>query len=136
MRLKTKQRQALFEKYGGRCAYCGCNLPVKGWHADHMEPVYRQSDFDHRKKRFVRTGKMLNPEWDTPDNLMPACPSCNLYKGGMTVEAFRSELSKQVKRARAGSKNFRMAEKFGLVSINRINVVFYFEKQNGQKKEY
>lgn len=57
MRLKTKQRQALFEKYGGRCAYCGCDLPVKGWHADH--PVYRQSDFDHQKKRFVRTGKML-----------------------------------------------------------------------------
>ena len=57
-------------------------------------------------------------------------------KGGMTVEAFRSELSKQVERARAGSKNFRMAEKFGLVSVNQINVVFYFEKQNGQKKEY
>ncbi len=32
------QRAELRMKFGGRCAYCGCKLPEKGWHADHVEP--------------------------------------------------------------------------------------------------
>lgn len=31
-------------KFGGRCAYCGCELPEKGWHADHVEAVLRKSE--------------------------------------------------------------------------------------------
>ncbi|MES1842645.1 hypothetical protein ABUT89_26860, partial [Escherichia coli] len=30
------QRAELRMKFGGRCAYCGCKLPEKGWHADHV----------------------------------------------------------------------------------------------------
>lgn len=45
---KTKitkaQRAELRLKFGCRCAYCGCELKEKGWHADHVEPVRR--DFD------------------------------------------------------------------------------------------
>ncbi len=28
-----KQRELIFNKYGGKCAYCGCEL-AKGWHID------------------------------------------------------------------------------------------------------
>lgn len=31
-------------KFGGRCAYCGCELPEKGWHADHVQAVLRKSE--------------------------------------------------------------------------------------------
>ena len=31
-----RQREALRQKFGGRCAYCGCEL--KDMHADHLEP--------------------------------------------------------------------------------------------------
>jgi hypothetical protein len=45
---KTKitkaQRAELRLKFACRCAYCGCELKEKGWHADHVEPVRR--DFD------------------------------------------------------------------------------------------
>lgn len=45
---KTKitkaQREELRLKFACRCAYCGCELKEKGWHADHVEPVRR--DFD------------------------------------------------------------------------------------------
>ncbi len=33
MALTKKQREKLRMKFGGRCAYCGCELPEKGWHA-------------------------------------------------------------------------------------------------------
>lgn len=36
MALTKKQRAILREKFGGKCAYCGCELPEKGWHADHV----------------------------------------------------------------------------------------------------
>ncbi len=37
MALTKKQREKLRMKFGGRCAYCGCELPEKGWHADHVQ---------------------------------------------------------------------------------------------------
>jgi predicted restriction endonuclease len=36
------RRQLIFEKYDGRCAYCGCELQ-KGWHEDHIEPIIRKA---------------------------------------------------------------------------------------------
>ncbi|EBU8924256.1 HNH endonuclease [Salmonella enterica subsp. enterica serovar Brandenburg] len=41
MALTRKQRERLRMKFGGRCAYCGCVLPEKGWHADHVQAVLR-----------------------------------------------------------------------------------------------
>ena len=38
MKLNKKQREKLKQKYGGNCAYCGCELGNK-WHADHIEAV-------------------------------------------------------------------------------------------------
>jgi len=43
MALTKNQRAELREMFGGRCAYCGCELPEKGWHADHIEPVRRET---------------------------------------------------------------------------------------------
>ncbi len=40
MALTKKQRTELRMKFGGRCAYCGCELSDK-WHADHVEAVRR-----------------------------------------------------------------------------------------------
>lgn len=40
MAISKKQREVVFNKYGGKCAYCGCALE-KGWHVDHVEPCRR-----------------------------------------------------------------------------------------------
>lgn len=40
MKLTKKQRAELRDKFGGRCAYCGVDLPER-WHADHYEAVKR-----------------------------------------------------------------------------------------------
>lgn len=51
MALTKKQRAELRMKFGGRCAYCGCELPEKGWHADHVQPVARISEQDMKGRR-------------------------------------------------------------------------------------
>lgn len=131
MKLSKKQRQELRMKFGGYCAYCGQLLPEKGWHADHVEAIYRGRDFnriitDDGKMEF--TSRVLEREaLDVVENMAPACKQCNLFKGGHTVEGFREQITYQAERARAYSVNFRTAERFGLVQVVERPVVFWFE---------
>ncbi|WP_349665206.1 HNH endonuclease, partial [Escherichia coli] len=76
MALTKKQRAELRMKFGGRCAYCGCELGEK-WHADHVKPVIR---FD---------GNMLHQERDDISNMVPAC---HLNRPGFPGECFICEL--------------------------------------------
>lgn len=137
MALTKKQRAELRMKFGGRCAYCGCDLPEKGWHADHVEPIYRSRDFersvtDDGKLEF--TSRVAEREaLDTVENLSPACKQCNLFKGGYTLEGFRTQITKQAERARAYSVNFRTAERFGLVQVIEKPVIFWFEQYQGEE---
>ena len=115
-----KQRQQVFEKTDGRCAYCGVELPDKGWHLDHIKPVYRGHDGIHPKYR----GE------DTVENALPACARCNRWKGVWSVDEFRAEIGAQVARLRRDSAAFRLAEDYGQVACVMARVVFYFESQN------
>ena len=132
-KISKEQRAELRLKFGGRCAYCGCPLPEKGWHADHVEPVRRDfemvrapagSRVTHRARS---TGKVMHPELHAIENLFPAFAPRNLFKGALSVEGMRKEISRQVERARAYSVNFRTAERFGLIEVTEKPVVFWFE---------
>lgn len=131
MKLTKIQRTALHAKFGGKCAYCGCELS-KVWHADHIEAVVREFKLVKKGRVWKSqcTGVVENPHLDILENLNPACPPCNHYKGSMPLESFRRELSKQVGRARSSSKNFRFAEKYGQVIVSESPIVFYFEVNN------
>lgn len=110
------EREQVRAKYGGRCAYCGCVLQ-KRWHADHRESLYR-------------TGVPRYRDTSTVADLEPACQRCNLWKSVYTVEQFRYEIKKQVERLRSNSAPFRLAEDYGLVTVNTtVPVVFYFERE-------
>ncbi|MBY4887729.1 HNH endonuclease [Pantoea sp. DY-15] len=133
MKLTTKQRSALRMKFGGRCAYCGCLLPEKGWHADHVEPVLRISEIDEvaRKKglwKLRNTGDVTYASRENIENHYPACAPCNLFKATFSVEVFREQIAKQVERARASSVNFRTAERFGQIEVTQAPVIFWFER--------
>ncbi len=80
MALTKKQRAELRMKFGGRCAYCGCELGEK-WHADHVKPVIR---FD---------GNMLHQERDDISNMVPECHPCNLHKHCSSLEDYRRIIS-------------------------------------------
>jgi len=114
--MKKSDRQRVFDKYGGRCAYCGCELQ-KGWHVDHLEPV----------RRNMRDGAFINPEADCFDNYMPACPSCNINKHSMSLEDFRNMIANFPISLSAYSTQYKIARRYGLVKETDKPVIFYFE---------
>ena len=119
MALTKKQRVQLREKFGGKCAYCGCELPEKGWHADHAEAVFRNISKGYAMDR---------PEFDCLENMMPACQPCNLYKAACSIEQFRERVATQLDVTRRASRSYRFAEAFGLVKPTGNSVIFWFEK--------
>ncbi|EIM5532653.1 HNH endonuclease [Salmonella enterica subsp. enterica] len=139
MALTRKQRERLRMKFGGRCAYCGCVLPEKGWHADHVQAVLRKSERCMKAAekgifRLKTTGEVFRPEADCPENIFPSCAPCNLLKTTYSLEMFRKRVSLQVERGRRSSVNFRTAERFGLISVVNKPVVFWFEQYEGENK--
>lgn len=128
MKLTKKQRSELHSKYGGKCAYCGCELPAK-WHADHIEPVIR--DIEIVKKGQYWTTKSMNthnnPHLETIKNLNPSCPECNIHKSSGSLEHFRRMLSEKLAHLERYSKDYRFALKFGLLTPTPKPIVFYFE---------
>ncbi len=62
-----KVRRQIWMRYGRKCYHCG--LPLETWqgqymHLDHLDPLVGSGD-------------------DDIANLVPACPDCNLEKGGV-----------------------------------------------------
>ena len=117
--MNPKLRDRVKNKTQGRCAYCGNELPPKGWHVDHMEPIFRGWE-----KRPERAGD------DVESNMIAACRRCNLWKKTLTIEQFRSEITKQGERLRRNVAPFRLAEDFGIVECVDKPVRFYFEQSN------
>ena len=116
--MNKQLRQQVYQKFGGRCAYCGNPIDKRLMQVDHIVPVYRGQ----------RGHKERIKQSETIDDLNPACGRCNRYKATMSLDVFRREISKQVDRARAKSLNFRLAEDYGLIKPTGVEVVFYFER--------
>ncbi|HDK41688.1 MAG TPA: HNH endonuclease [Nitrospirae bacterium] len=121
---KLEKRQIIYDKYGGRCAYCGEMIEYKAMQVDHIIPRNRYSG---KYGCLIQNGKKVDYEMDDLRNLNPTCRICNNWKLTFTLEDFRKEISKQVERARKYSRNFRMAERFGFIKTIDKSVVFYFE---------
>ena len=139
MSLTKKQRQTVWDKSKGHCWYCGCELPEKGWHADHIDPIFRETNSPTKKVsdfgdipedvRKELSKSMWKPQNHRIDNIVPACAPCNLFKSVFTLEDFRREIGFQTDRARKSSVNFRTAERFNLIEVLNEPVVFWFERQ-------
>ncbi len=140
MKLSTKQRAVLREMFGGRCAYCGHDLPAQGWHADHIEPVVRKGvyvrvDEPGRSHKFVSTGECHRPENQRKDNFFPSCRACNIDKAASNLEDWRQYLQDRIRICRDNHAAFRHLERFGLVVVRDEPVVFYFERLHGGEKD-
>lgn len=121
MKITKEQRGQVRLKYGGRCAYCGCELE-KGFHIDHIEPIFRNWTEETLKRYKIERGK------DDISNYNPSCPRCNKWKNTWSVEEFRREISLQLERLERDSAPFRMARDYKLLEIKDIKVKFYFEE--------
>ena len=116
MGFSTKIRKQVHEKFGGRCAYCGHEITQKQMQVDHIHP------------------RSLNGA-DSMDNLYPACHACNNYKLTFSVEQLRHKIADQVRLARDYSVNFRLAERYGLIEVTNVPVVFHFERALQQQDQ-
>jgi hypothetical protein len=141
MSLNKKQRETLKNKFGGKCAYCGCVLGDK-WHADHLEPVIRLSevvrvDKPNQRYAFRPTGKMLKPENHRDDNYMPACVPCNIHKTSMSLECFRRCLESHLESLNRVSSYsiYRHAKRFGMIAEIPKKIQFHFETYKEQAHE-
>jgi len=113
---KKQLRQKIFEKYGGCCAYCGCEITIRNFQIDHIWPQHLEHwEPDLDKNRI--------------ENLNPACRKCNNFKHGWKLEEFRKEVQKQVSRIRKNSQ-FDRCLRYNQIKITESPIVFYFEKFN------
>lgn len=126
----TKQeiRQIVYNKYNGKCAYCGSELPAK-WHIDHIEPVVRNSKYDSKNLRYVADGTCRGQGSDVLSNYNPACPSCNIQKNSFTIEQFRQNIMGFLNSLNQYSTQYKFAKRYGLIRELETDVIFYFEKQ-------
>lgn len=139
-------RQKVFNKYGGKCAYCGCELE-KGWHLDHVEPVCRiyedelvtKTKKNHAgeeysfKEHVTKYKGMAYAHLDTVENALPSCASCNINKHGDSIEGFRSSIKGYLNSLNLRMVQYKMVKKYGLVKETGIDVMFYFETLNSNK---
>lgn len=119
MYISKKLRLQVYDKFSGRCAYCGISLQGR-WQVDHVIPRWHVDQYHERYPDDFDVNHL--------DNLMPSCCSCNNYKSGNPLEAFRTMVSRQVEILRRDRPTFRLAERYGLIECKPVDrVVFYFE---------
>jgi 5-methylcytosine-specific restriction endonuclease McrA len=139
--MKKSDRELVFNKFNGKCAYCGCELQ-KGWHVDELLPVRRGLEYvkDENGSRIWDANKgkygdyktiatVMHPERFHIDNQMPACASCNINKHSMTLEDFRNLISGFMKHLNEVNTQYKIAKRYGLVKEEIKPIVFYFETQ-------
>lgn len=133
--MTKKDRQIVFDKYDGHCAYCGCILE-KGWHVDHLEPCRRivstemveQPEGVYPRYKWVdKLAGYSNPDANHIDNYMPSCPSCNINKHSDTIEGFRMLIQGFKKHLNEISTQYKISKRYGLVTETDKPVIFYFE---------
>lgn len=119
--------------FGGKCAYCGCELGDR-WHVDHVDPVKRHAgDIIFKPDgtyKIVSSSKMFRPENHNDKNLYPACIPCNIHKSASTVEEFRRVLKGHIRTLNEASNHsiYRHAKRFSLVVETGSEVEFWFER--------
>ena len=116
-RLTKAERQAVYDKMGGHCAYCGCEMCISEIQVDHVIPM-------ELYEAYAAIGQDLNDE----KNLLPACRSCNNYKHSLTLEKFRAAIERMPTVLARDSVTYRNAVRFGMVTPTPKSVVFYFER--------
>ena len=109
-------RQKVYEKYDGHCAYCGKAISIKEMQVDHIIP-----------KRNGGTNDIAN--------LNPSCRLCNHYKRAADIETFRNDLLGGLIKRLMKIYIFRVALDYGMITINGWDKKFYFEKTDIKSSE-
>jgi len=124
--MKKYDREKIFNKYGGLCAYSGTPLE-SDWQVDHVVPIH----WCHYIKK--------NP--DDMQNLVPCQKIINHYKRALLIDRFRlswlgglhTRLGKLPKNPRTEKSKrhilymMKVASYFGITKDKPFSGIFYFE---------
>jgi hypothetical protein len=130
----SKKRQDIYDKSGGKCWYCGCEL-VKGWHADHFLPVRRNNIgwLSEEAKDALGARPCEHPENEREGNKVPSCASCNIMKSSLSIEDFRVRIGKFLDSLNLYTNNYKFTKRYGLVIETSKPVVFWFETKGDKQ---
>jgi 5-methylcytosine-specific restriction endonuclease McrA len=117
---KTKRMQ-VYNKYGGRCAYCGKAIEFKDMQVDHIMPQHMCIG--------IHTAKLSDI-----NNHNPSCRRCNHYKRGESLIHFRQKLKTLHERIQKIYIS-KVAEDYGIIKVEPWDGTFYFEKAIGGKED-
>lgn len=104
-----EERKQIFQKYKGHCAYCGLPITIQEMQIDHIVALKRGGP-------------------DSIENANPACRMCNKYKDTLTLYDFKNWLLAGVIGRLRKLFIFRIAERYGMISVNDWDKKFYFER--------
>jgi len=122
--MRRSDRQRVYDKYKGHCAYCGKVIDMKSMQVDHILPRCRY--------HFIKTGDL-----NAMENLNPSCRRCNHYKRSSTLEGYRRRLITLAERLQK-VYIYNVALDYGIVQERIFDGKFYFEKggdYHGTSKE-
>lgn len=111
-KLTKDERQQVYRKCHGHCAYCGSRLKYENMQVDHVVPL---------------NGYSVQGT-DTLDNMLPACRSCNHYKSSQPLESFRRAVERMPDVLQRDNVTYQIAVRFGMIRPKKRKVVFYFER--------
>jgi 5-methylcytosine-specific restriction endonuclease McrA len=77
-RYKRNRRLKIYNKYQGRCAYCGKKININTFEIDHLIPKDQESHPSTSENNYI--------------NLLPSCKYCNNLKGNHDIKTFREKL--------------------------------------------
>lgn len=117
-------REEVYNKCNGHCAYCGVNITIKQMQVDHVKPLYRNDS--------VTTLEVWGVERGTNDinNLLPSCSRCNKWKSTYSLEMFRNIVESSIDRLQRDTPNYRLAKDYGLITVEKKPVIFFFERNS------
>lgn len=120
MSISKKTREEVYQKYSGRCAYCGRPIALKDMQVDHFIP-------QNQEHLFVLGAVQGIESVDDIKNLMPACRSCNHYKRAHSLETFRRYIEEIPRKLRT-NYIYKIGVIYGNVVENEKHIKFYFEE--------
>lgn len=113
-KLTKVQREEIYKKFDGHCAYCGRAIDYKDMQVDHIVSVHSWNEQECGA--------------DDMDNLFPACRSCNHYKRAHSVEYFRKMISEIPSKLARDNYIYKVGCNYGFFDSWPRHVEFYFEK--------
>lgn len=117
MAINKKIREAVYQKYGGRCAYCGRAIAYKDMQVDHFRPLRVWNEADGAA--------------DDISNLMPACRMCNHYKRANSLEVFRRYIA-EIPRKLRDNYIYKIGVAYRNIIENEKPIKFFFETEEAK----